>query len=140
MAMDGPAALIVSTGHVSLPRWFMDTKHQITLKNAPDVAPVDVQIKGPLDNPANTFGSGLFEGFVGKRITEKLPELLGDDVSEKLQKFGILPQRREPAAGEQGVEEGAPGGGDNTVPEPQPRQEVKPEDVVNDLLKGFLGQ
>ncbi|MEZ5813729.1 MAG: AsmA family protein [Alphaproteobacteria bacterium] len=137
MAMDGPAALIVSTGHVSLPRWYMDTKHQITLKNAPNVAPVDVQIKGPLDNPGNTFGKGLFEGFVGKRLTEKLPELLGDDVSEKLQKFGILPPKQEPAAGHDELP-----ANENIEPsQPEPQQkEIKPEDVVNDLLKGFLGQ
>ena len=60
MAMDGPEAAIASSGNVSLPRWFIDTNHHITLKNAPEVEPFDVAIKGSLDNPGNTFGSGLF--------------------------------------------------------------------------------
>ena len=131
MAMDGSAALIASSGNVSLPKWYMNTNHQITLKNAPDVDPVDVEIKGSLDNPGNTFGKGLFEGFVTKRITEKLPELLGDDVADKLQQFGIFAPKQEPAAGEP-----APAN-DNVVPAQQPQQ-IKPEEAIEGLLKGLL--
>ena len=143
MAMDGPEAAIASTGNVSLPRWFIDTNHQITLKNAPEVDPFDVAIRGSLDNPGNTFGSGLFDTFLRQKVQEKLaeelPDLLGDDVTNKLQQFGILPQKAEPAAGGQAPapanDNAAPQG---QAPAEQKSQQIQPEDVVNDLLKGFL--
>ncbi len=131
MAMDGPEALIASTGNVNLPKWYMNTNHQITLKNAPEVEPVDVEIKGSLDNPGNTFGKGLFEGFVTKRLTEKLPELLGGDVADKLQQFGILAPKQEPAAGE-------PAPANDNIAPPQQPQQIKPEEAIEGLLKGLL--
>ncbi|MEM7650913.1 MAG: AsmA family protein [Pseudomonadota bacterium] len=147
MAMDGPEAAINSTGSVSVPRWSIDTNHKITLKNAPDVAPFDVAIKGPLDNPANTFGSGLFDTFVRQKLqqkaVEKLPDLLGDGATETLQQFGILPRRQQqpPAAETEPASGDAPAANDNAASaqeSAQQPQEVKPEDVVNDLLRGFL--
>ena len=153
MQMDGPEALIVSKGNVSLPRWYMDTTHTITLRNADEVDPFDVAIKGSLDNPSNTFGSGLFDTFVRQRLqgklAEELPGLLGDDVTDKLQQFGILPQAKkkepqpeniEPAANdnapapEQDLQEATP----QKKQEPQRIEDIKPEEVVEDLLKGFL--
>ncbi len=139
MAMDGPAALITSTGAVSLPKWYMDTNHQVTLKNAPDVDPVDVEIKGSLDNPGNTFGKGLFEGFITKRITEKLPEILGDDVTKKLQQFGIFAPKQEPAAGEPApVNDAAPAQPAEPL-QPQPKtQDEQAQEAIEGLLKGLL--
>ena len=102
MIMDGPEAMIVSKGNANLPRWFLDTLHTVTLKNAQKIEAFDVTIKGPLDNPANTFGKGMFQTLmrekVQDKVIEKLPGLLGDDVSNKLQQFGILPQKKAPVA------------------------------------------
>jgi len=102
MALDGPAAEIVSTGNADLPRWYIDTKHTITLKKAKEVDPFDVVIKGPLDNPGNTFGKGIFDTYLNEKLGEKLNELIGDkvgsDVSDALQKFGILPPSKKKAA------------------------------------------
>ena len=163
MEMDGPEAKIVTKGNVSLPRWYMDTTHTISLKNADEVDPFDVVIKGSLDNPSNTFGSGLFDTFVRQRLqgklAEELPDLLGEDVTDKLQKFGILPQakKKQPAveniepAGSEAVNDNAAPEATSTSPEqnlqeaapqqkqqPQRIEDLKPEEVVEDLLKGFL--
>ena len=145
MAMTGPEASISSKGNVSLPKWYIDTTHTITLVNAPDVEPFDVVIRGSLDNPGNTFGSGLFDTFVRQRlqqkVVEELPDLLGEDVTDKLQKFGILPQKQQP----QTVPETEPASGaeriDSQPPQvaPQPKSdEEKAQEAIEGLLKGLL--
>jgi uncharacterized protein involved in outer membrane biogenesis len=96
MEMDGPAAKIVSKGAVNLPQWTIDTTHTITFKQAKEAGAFDVAIKGPLSNPGNTFGRGLFNDVLTRRLqqkaAEKLPEILGDDLGGKLQNLGILPK------------------------------------------------
>lgn len=137
MQMKGPSATIDSTGNVSLPRWFIDTVHMIALVNAKEVEPFRVEIKGPLDNPANTFGRGLFDEMLRRRavdkIQEKLPDLLGDKTTNKLQELGILPQQKAPAATPDVAPAEAP------QPQQQPKPQ-KPEDVLKDALGGFLSR
>lgn len=140
MAMTGPEANIASKGQVSLPRWFIDTTHTVTLANAPDVQPFDVVIKGPLDNPGNTFGSGLFDTFVRQRlqqkVVEELPDVLGKDVTDKLQKFGILPQKQQ----QQDVvpENTEPASGAESVTSQPKSNEEKAQDAIQGVLKGLL--
>lgn len=140
MQMTGPAASINSTGNASLPRWYIDTVHMITLANAKEVEPFRVEIKGPLDNPANTFGRGLFDEMLRRRaadkIQEKLPDLLGDSATEKLQQFGILPKKQAPAP----TPDVAPADVQQLAPEPQQQKSQTPEDVLKDAIGGFLGQ
>jgi uncharacterized protein involved in outer membrane biogenesis len=137
MQMTGPSATIDSTGSVSLPRWYIDTVHMIALANAKEVEPFRVEIKGPLDNPANTFGRGLFDEMLRRRavdkIQEKLPDLLGDSATEKLQQLGILPQQQK----KQAAPDAAPAPAD--APQQQPKQQT-PEDVLKDAIGGFLGR
>lgn len=101
MAMDGPAANIVSKGNVNLPLWTIDTIHTITFKQAKEAGAFDVAIKGSLSSPANTFGKGLFNDVLTRRLqqkaVEKLPDVLGKDLGGKLQDLGILPQKQQPA-------------------------------------------
>jgi uncharacterized protein involved in outer membrane biogenesis len=107
MAMDGPAATIASTGSVNLPAWTIDTNHKITLKQAKDTADgtFNVAIKGPLSNPGNTFGKGLFNDIITRRaqekvqekVMEKLDDVIGDKLGDKLQGLGILPKKQAPA-------------------------------------------
>lgn len=150
MSMDGPSATIVSKGNANLPQWYMDTVHTITLKNAPDVQPFDVAIKGSLSNPGNTFGSGLFDTFIRQRLqqkaVEKLPDLLGDDVSSKLQKFGIIPQaqQQQPAPANDNTPATEPASGDaapaQEVPAQEAPREITPEEAIGGLLNGLLKQ
>ncbi len=156
MKMDGPEAAIVSTGRVDLPAWYIDTNHTVTLKNAQGVEPFGVAIQGSLSNPKNTFGSGLFDTFLRQKLqsklTDKLPDLIGEDVTDKLSKFGILPQKKvapvvdsssgagatEPASGEIVNDNAVAQPAAEAQPQPQRIENMKPEEVVNDLLKGFL--
>ena len=157
MAMDGPAASIASKGTVSLPQWFIDTSHMITLKNAREVAPFNVVIKGPLNSPGNTFGKGMFDSIlrskVQEKVMEKLPGLLGDSAAEKLQKFGILPTKQPapataPAAPPADV---TPSSGEEVVPAPeqpaaqqqpvqQEPEEITPEKAFQGLLENLIQQ
>lgn len=147
MKMDGPAATIVSTGNASLPRWYIDTSHAITLKNAKEVEPFKVAIKGPLDNPTNTFGRGMFDTLLREKVKgqviEQLPGLLGDKTTSKLQQFGILPQKQAPAA--ETVTE--PAAGTEAAQETQPvqqeqaqpvQQEQQPVDLKEEAIKGLI--
>lgn len=107
MSMDGPAATIASTGNVNLPAWTIDTNHKVTLKQAKDMADgtFNVAIKGPLSNPGNTFGRGLFNDVITRRaqekvqekVMEKLDDVIGDKLGDKLQGLGILPKKQAPA-------------------------------------------
>ena len=98
MALDGPAANIASKGSVNLPQWSLDTTHTIMFKQAKDAGAFDVAIRGPLDSPANTFGRGLFNDVLTRRLqqkaVEKLPDVLGKDLTGKLQGLGILPPQQ----------------------------------------------
>lgn len=156
MVMDGPAAKIDTTGYADFPKWYVNLDNKITLKEVGDLKPFNVKIKGPLDNPSDTFGKNILEDYVGDKIKRKigkeLPDILGDDVSEKLQKFGIIPKQEAPA--KNSIEpQAAPTGeqapaNDNAVPEQQPAEqpvqqqqqpeEIDPEDVVKDVLKGLF--
>lgn len=101
MAMDGASANIISKGNVNLPQWTIDTVHTMTLKQAKEAGAFDIAIKGSLSNPGNTFGKGLFNDLLTRRLQqkalEKLPDVLGDDLSGKLQGLGILPQKQAPS-------------------------------------------
>lgn len=137
MTMDGPAAAIASTGNANLPLWTIDTNHLITLKQAKDAGSFNVAIKGPLSNPANTFGKGLFNDVLTRRLqqkaAEKLPEVLGDDLSGKLKGLGILPQQQK-------QQDAAPAG-DQTVPAQQNQektQKTDPEKAIKGVLDGLL--
>jgi uncharacterized protein involved in outer membrane biogenesis len=101
MQMDGPSSVINSTGNVNLPAYTIDTKHAITLKNVTGLEPFNITLAGPLSNP-KTVGANILEEYARKKIERKvvkeLPKLLGDDVTNKLEKFGILPKANTGAA------------------------------------------
>jgi hypothetical protein len=150
MKMDGAAATVLSTGNASLPRWYLDTIHAVTLKNAREVEPFKVTIQGPLDNPANTFGKGMFDTLIRNKVkdqvVDKLPDLLGDKTTSKLQQLGILPQKAAPAPAPVTAEPEVitePAAGDAAVPlEPVPATEPAPEpeplDPKQEAIKGLI--
>ena len=120
MAMDGPAANITSRGNVNVPKWTIDTVHTITLKDATDDVPAfDVAIKGPLDNPGNTFGKGIINDYLQRKIQRKLAKeaekFIGDKVDGQL--GGVInqilgggsqqqatPETQAPAAGQEAAQ------------------------------------
>ena len=79
---DGAQALLVSKGNVNLPRWTVDLKNTMTVKNS-DIPAFDFAISGPLDNPVQTGGS-VIEGFLRGKAQEKLQDLLKDKLGDKI--------------------------------------------------------
>ncbi len=145
MAMDGPAANIVSKGHVNLPQWTIDTIHTITFKQAKDAGAFDVAIKGSLNNPGNTFGRGLFNDVLTRRLQqkaiEKLPDVLGKDLGGKLQDLGILPkQQKAPVPQQAPVTEAAPPVSETDAQQAQPVQQEQPQqqDPAQKAIQGVL--
>jgi uncharacterized protein involved in outer membrane biogenesis len=161
MVMDSSDAVINSTGYADLPKWFINVDNTVTLKSVTDLEPFGVKIKGSLSNPKDTFGKKVLEDYVtaklkrklGKELEGKLPDLLGGDVTDKLQKFGILPQKQQAAPAP--ANDNAPAQ-QQAAPTPAPAAEPKkiekpkdaidtllnsggnPEKAVNDLLKGLF--
>ncbi len=129
MAMDGPAANIKSTGNVNLPLWTIDTVHAMTFKQAKDAGTFNVNIKGPLDNPGNTFGKGLFNDVLTRRLqqkaVEKLPDVLGKDLGGKLKELGILPGKQVVAPA-QAPTEPAPAADNPSAPASAPQPQAQP--------------
>ncbi len=143
MAMDSSDAVIKSTGYADLPKWFINVDNTITLKSVPDLDPFGVKIKGSLSNPTDTFGKNILEDYVSakikrkveKELGDKIPDLLGKDATNALQKFGILPQNQKTAP----APNAAPAN-DNQAPAPQaepapaPKKIEKPKDAIDSLL------
>ncbi len=153
MVMDGPAATITSTGAADLPKWFINVDNSIVLKDVPDLAPINVKFKGPLDNPSDTFGKKIVEDYladklkrkINKELGDKLPGILGDDATNALQQFGIIPKKQQtpvepaptPANDNTAPVESAPNEAQPVAPvQEQPKKIETPEDAVNELLKG----
>ncbi|MDY0030101.1 MAG: AsmA family protein [Pseudobdellovibrionaceae bacterium] len=81
--MDGPKAVLTSTGNVNLPLWTVSLNNSMTIKDT-DIPPFEFTIKGSLDNPTKAGGDvienylrGKFEKKVNKLIENKLNKLLG---------------------------------------------------------------
>lgn len=152
MTMDGAAANIKSTGNVNLPAWTIDTVHAMTLKQAKDTGTFNVAIKGPLDNPGNTFGKGLFNDLLTRRLqqkaVEKLPDVLGKDLGGKLQDLGILPKQQPKPVPAPAADPNAPAAPVQPTPAPQAQpepqkpveQQIKenPEKALKGVLDGLL--
>jgi uncharacterized protein involved in outer membrane biogenesis len=153
MIMEGPAAIIKTTGYADFPKWYVNLDNEIILKEVPDLEPFKVKIKGPLNNPSDTFGKNILEDYltdkIKRKIGKQLPDVLGKDVTDKLQKFGILPPAQQQAPTQQQAPvEGAAPADTTTAPVQQPVQEKDPlqkllenpkdEDAIKGVIDGFL--
>ncbi len=113
MDLDGAASAIETRGNINLPNWTLATKHKITVKGSDvtpsDVPPFEVSFSGSLDNPAQTFGQGLLDDYLKRKIQRKLNKFLSDKL-------------------------GTPSN-DNQNAAPNPSA----EDEIEDVIKGVLG-
>ncbi len=87
MDLDGATTAIETrNGVINLPKWTLATKHKIIVKGIDDqpsdVPPFEISFKGSLDNPAQTFGQGLLQDYLNRKIQRKL----GDIISKSLGK------------------------------------------------------
>ncbi len=79
---DGDKASLSSTGNVNLPRWTVDLKNTMTVKNS-EVPPFDFTISGPLDNPLQAGGS-VIEKFLKDKAQTQIQNLITDKLGKKL--------------------------------------------------------
>lgn len=153
LLLTGQAADVANTGSVSLPLWTIDMASEVRLKEPADAPPLKVSFRGPLDNPAQTFGQSAMETFFQKQIEG----MVVDPLLKKLDKSGTLQQilgtggqqapsqkiESKPLAPassgtpEPAPEEIQPSAQQQEAP-PQQQQQKKPQ-KPEDVLKGVLG-
>jgi hypothetical protein len=79
---DGPKATLNTTGNVNLPKWTVDFKNSMTVKDT-DIPPFDFTIKGSLDNPANS-GGDIVNNYLQNKLEKKATKLLEGKLGGKL--------------------------------------------------------
>lgn len=170
LLLTGQAADVANTGSVSLPLWTIDMASEVRLKEPADAPPLKVSFRGPLDNPAQTFGQSAMEAFFQKQIEG----MVVDPLLKNLDKSGTLqqilgtggqpspsPSAPSPTPSSQRIEAAplAPSssGTGAAAPEdiqpsaqpqeappqqqpPQQQKQQKPEDVLKGVLGDFLQQ
>ncbi len=139
MDMDGTEAAIETRGSINLPNWTLATKHKITVKGSEDVPsdvpPFEISFNGSLDNPAQTFGQGLLNDYLSRKIERKLNKIITDKLGVPANN-NATPEQQQPAAGDE----------DTTEQEQQkqgpPQKQQNLNDVVDDIaeeaIKGVL--
>lgn len=125
--LDGPEANIATTGNINLPQWTLATKHKITVKpqgDVPaDVPPFEMSFSGSLDNPAQTFGQGVLQDYLNRKISRKFEKMLGD-------KIGIPGQKDQ----QNTPQEVLPSSGQEPEQHEQPKKELTPDDIIRQVL------
>ncbi len=154
MDLDGVQSAIKTRGNINLPSWRLATKHKIIVKGIDgkksDIPEFEVSFNGSLDNPAQTFGKGLLEDYLNRKIKRKLNKLLTDKLGKKLG----LPSVEQPkpsttsstgAANDnnaqqqpQAVENQLDNGGASNDNEAQKQKAPDIEDVAEEAIKGLL--
>ena len=110
----------------------------ISIKGVEDFEPVKVEIKGNISN-SSIYGKNILQDYLQQKLQRKLgkelPSLLGDDVTNKLQQFGILPGSS--GATEKPTVEGILNGliKPKKEPAPTPAKEKQPEEIVKPAEK-----
>lgn len=127
MDLDGTNTAIQTRGIINLPNWTLATKHKIIVKGidgAPsDVPPFEISFNGSLDNPAQTFGQGLLQDYLNRKIQRKLNKFLSD-------KLGLPSNDNAPPTG-------ASQNSSNNSNAPKPKN-VDIEDAAEDAIRGIL--
>ncbi len=124
--LDGPEANIATTGNINLPQWTLATKHKITVKpqgDVPaDVPPFEMAFSGSLDNPAQTFGQGVLQDYLNRKISRKFEKMLGDKIGIPGQKEQQnTPQEVLPSSGQEPEQH-------------EPKKELTPDDIIRQVL------
>jgi len=144
--MDGPKAFMDTTGTVNVPQYTIATTHKISLKEE-DIPEFEINIKGPLNNPAQTFGQGVLNDYISRKVNRKLQDLISDKLGDKLglpkAQSQAQPQDNAESAHE-GVSETEvePAANENATTEQQQQQpdNSEPEEAIRGLLQGLLKQ
>ncbi len=130
MDLDGVGSMIKTRGNINLPNWTLATNHKIIIKGIDgkpsDIPDFEVAFSGSLDNPGQTFGQGLLEDYLSRKIKRKLNKLLLEKFGDKL---GTPSNDNTPQQA-----------GDGKSTQPQQAQQKTPdiEDVAEEAIKGIL--
>ncbi len=129
MDLDGAGSTIKTIGNINLPNWTLATKHKIAVKGidgAPsDVPEFEVSFNGSLDNPSQTFGQGLLQDYLNRKIKRKLNKLISDKLGDKL---------------------GLPSNDNNSNKTDSQKTDdpvnktIEVEDIAEEAIKGILGE
>ena len=123
--LDGPQAYLQTAGKVSLPQWTLNTKHKISAKaeveGEKEIPPFEVSFSGSLDNPSQTFGQGLLQDYLKRKIDRKINKVLIDVIGGNSND-----NPPPPAQDGQEAQEPASGSGND------------PEDLIKGVLEGLL--
>lgn len=129
--LDGKKASIETQGEINLPNWTLSTKHKMSVKGTDetpsDVPPFEMTFKGSLDNPTQTFGQGLLNDYLNRKIERKLNKFLSD-------KLGVSPKK--PANDNQKSELDVNDKPTEQQEKPSPKDAAK--DAAKDAIKGVL--
>ncbi len=136
---DGPTATLSSTGNVNLPRWTVDLKNNMTVKNS-ELPPFDFSISGPIDQPLQTGGS-VIEGFLRDKAKAKVEKLITDKLGDKLgfPLGGSATQQTAPATVTPAATDDATG---TAAPVEKTKEQKKAEQIEQGVkaLQGLFGQ
>lgn len=145
----GAQADMKTTGEVSLPAWRIDTDHTITVPGENDIPPFTIEINGPLDNPAQTFGQGLLEDYFKRKlerkiqkefqgkIGDKIRDKLGNDVGNALGGLLGVPAKQQQPANDNNAGSSQSGSEQNTQQQNQ-QPASNPRDALDSILRGVL--
>lgn len=151
MDLDGPQALVSTTGTIDLQKWILDSAFEIDLKQPEEeeqTPPFTIKVAGPLDNPAQTLGQGVLNDYLSRKVNRKLNDViqdqLGGKIGEKL--FGRRAPEQAPAndVGDEQPANATSSGQEQSAPQPakqEQQKEIDPaEEAVKGLIRGLLQQ
>ena len=139
LKMDGPKAYISTTGKINIPQFTVETTHDITVKDQ-DIPEFSINISGPLNNPAQTFGQGVLNDYIARKVNRKLQDILSD-------KFGLPkaqndnPSSASGSGGQSGaIDDDGQGGNTSNAPnkDMDQKRQIEPEEAIKGLLQGLL--
>ena len=123
MTLDGDTAKLETIGQIDLPRWTLSTKHPMSVKSTDSegatVPSFEISFSGSLDNPTQTFGQGLLQDYLQRKLERKIGKMITD-------KFGVS-----------GSNNSNSGSNDTPSSDSSPSG-PSIEDVAEDALKGLL--
>jgi AsmA protein len=132
---DGPKATLNSTGNVNLPKWTVDFKNSMTVKDT-DIPPFDFTIRGSLDNPLNS-GGDIINNYFQKKIEKKATKFIEDKLGGKLNKLLGVPETNPEVNPEVPTVEPIDAG---TAPQPQPQAQPNiKEEAAKEAVKALEG-
>ncbi|PCI56188.1 MAG: hypothetical protein COB36_05250 [Alphaproteobacteria bacterium] len=130
MDLNGARTAVETRGIINLPNWTLATKHKIIVKgteDAPsDVPPFEISFNGSLDNPAQTFGQGLLQDYLNRKIQRKFNEFLS-------KKLGLPSNDNTAPTNSPQQNQNTPQNAENKQP-----QEMDIEDAAEDAIRGIL--